>query len=61
MKLFAKDEKEFETRINSEDRGMEFGIEKCPRLIMRSGKRQMMERRELSNQKDQKTWKKRNL
>ena len=42
IKLFAKNDKELETlilavRIYSPDRGMEFGVEKCPILIMRSG------------------------
>ena len=41
IKLFAKNEKELETltqvvRIHSQDIGMEFGIEKCPMLIMKS-------------------------
>ena len=35
----------------SEDIGMEFGIENCAILIMKSGKRQMMEGTELTNQK----------
>ena len=42
IKLFAKNEKESETliqavRIYSQDIGMEFGIEKCAMLIMKSG------------------------
>ena len=45
-KLFAKNEKELETliravRIYSQDIGMEFGIEKCAMLIMKSGKRHL--------------------
>ena len=41
---FQKDEKELETlihavRIYSQDIGMEFGIEKCAVLVMKSGKR----------------------
>ena len=48
IKLFAKNEKELETlihtvRIYSRDIGMEFGIEKCAMLVMKSGKRQLME------------------
>ena len=43
IKLFAKNEKELETiihtvRIYSRDIGMEFGIEKCAMLVMKSGK-----------------------
>ena len=43
IKLFAKNEKELETlihtvRIYSQDIGMEFGIEKCALLVMKSGK-----------------------
>ena len=46
IKLFAKNEKELETlihavRIYSQDIGMEFGIEKCVMLVMKSGKRHM--------------------
>ena len=42
IKLFAKNEKELETlihvvRIYSQDIGMEFGIEKCAMLEMKSG------------------------
>ena len=54
IKLFAKNEKELETliqavRIYSPDIMMEFGIEKCAMLIMRSGKRHMTEGIELPN------------
>ena len=43
IKLFAKNEKELETLINtvriySQGIGMEFGIEKCAMLVMKSGK-----------------------
>ena len=69
IKLFAKNEKELQTliqtiRIYSQDIGMEFGIEKCATLIIR-GKRQMREGIELPNQeksersekrKSTKTW-----
>ena len=46
FKLFAKNEKEMETliyavRMYSQDIGMEFGIEKCAMLVMKSGKRHM--------------------
>ena len=49
IKLFAKNEKELETlthtvRIYSRDIGMEFGIEKCEMLVMKSGKRQLTDR-----------------
>ena len=48
IKLFAKNERELETlikalRIYSQDIGMEFGIEKCAMLIMKSNKRHMTE------------------
>ena len=54
IKLFAKNEKELETQIQavkvySQGLGMEFGIEKCTMLIMRSRKQQM-EGLELPNQ-----------
>ena len=54
IKLFAKNEKELETlilavKIYSQDRGMEFGIEKCAMLVMKSGKRHMTDGIELSN------------
>ena len=48
MKLFDKIKKELENLIQAvviyrEDIGMEFGIEECAMLIMKSGKRQMTE------------------
>ena len=54
IKLFAKNEKEMETlihavRIYSQDIGMEFGIEKCAMLVMKSGKRHMTDGMELPN------------
>ena len=54
IKLFAKNEKELETlihavRIYSQDIGMEFGIEKCAMLVMKSGKRHMTDGMELPN------------
>ena len=54
IKLFAKNEKELETlihaiRIYSQDIGMEFGIEKCAMLVMKSGKRYMTDGMELPN------------
>ena len=54
IKLFAKNEKEMETlihavRIYSQDIGMEFGIEKCAMLVMKSGKRHMTDEMELPN------------
>ena len=53
IKLFAKNEKELETlihavRIYSQYIGMEFGIEKCAILLMKSGK--LTDRMELPNQ-----------
>ena len=55
IKLFAKKEKELETqiqavRIYSHDIGMEFAIEKCAILVMKSGKRNLTDRMELPNQ-----------
>ena len=55
IKLFAENEKELETlihtvRIYSQDIGMEFGIEKRPMLVMKSGKRHRTDRMELPNQ-----------
>ena len=60
IKLFTKNEKKQEiltqaVRIYSEDVGMEFGIEKCALLIMKSGKRHIMEGIKLSNQEKVKT------
>ena len=54
IRLFAKTEKELETlihefRIYSRDIGMEFGIEKCVMLVMKSGKRHMTDGMELLN------------
>ena len=54
IKLFAKNEKELETlthtvRIYSRDIGMEFGIEKCALLVMKSGRRQLTDGMELLN------------
>ena len=55
IKLFAKNEKELETlihavRIYSRNIGMEFGIEKCAMLVMKSGKRHLTDGMELPNQ-----------
>ena len=55
IKLFAKNEKELETliqavRIYSQDIGMEFGIEKCAMLVMKTGKRHLTDGLELPNQ-----------
>ena len=54
IKLFAKNEKELETlihevRIYSQDIGMEFGIEKCAMLVMKSSKRHITDGMELPN------------
>ena len=61
IKLFSKNEKELETLIQvviiyRDDIGMEFGIEKRDMLIMRSGKRQMMEGIEIPNQEKIRTF-----
>ena len=55
IKLFAKNVKELETvihavRIYSQDIRIEFGIEKCTMLIMKSGKWQLTDGMELLNQ-----------
>ena len=55
IKLFAKNEKELETlihavRIYCQDIGMEFGIEKCAMLVMKSGNRHLTDGLELPNQ-----------
>ena len=55
IKLFAKYEKELETlihtvKIYSQDIGMGFGIEKCSLLVMKTGKRHLIDGIELPNQ-----------
>ena len=60
IKLFAKNEKELETliltvRIYSQDIGLEFGIEKCAMLVMKSGKRHLADGMEPPNQDKVKT------
>ena len=55
IKLFAKHKKELETlihdvRIYTQDIGMEFGIEKCAMLVMKSSKRHLTDGIELPNQ-----------
>ena len=52
IKLFAKNEKEVETliytnRIYNHDIGIEFGIEKCAMLVMKSGKQHSTDGMEL--------------
>ena len=54
IKLFAKNEKEQEplihaVRIYNQDIGIEFGIEKCAMLVMKSGKGNMTDGMELPN------------
>ena len=54
IKLFAKNEKELETLIHavrtySQNIGMEFGIEKCAMLVMKSGKQHMADGMKLPN------------
>ena len=60
IKLFAKNEKELENlihavRIYIQDIGMEFGIEKCAMLVIKSGKRHLTDGMELPNQNEIKT------
>ena len=55
IKLFVKNEKDLETliqtvRIYSQDIGIEFGIEKCAMLVMKSGKQHLTDGIELPNQ-----------
>ena len=55
IKLFAKNEKELETLIQtvsiySKDKGMKFSIEKCAMLEIKNGKRHITEGVELQNQ-----------
>ena len=55
IKMFRKSEKELETRIHvmkihSQDIGMEFGIEKCAMLIIKSSKQHRTDGKELPNQ-----------
>ena len=59
-KLFTKNEKELETlihtvRIYSRDIGMEFGIEKCAMLVMKSGRRHLTDGMGLPNKDKIKT------
>ena len=54
IKILAKNEKELvilihAVKIYSQDIGMEFGIEKCATLIMKSGKQHMTDGMELPN------------
>ena len=60
INLFARNEKEQEilihtVRIYSRDIGMEFSIEKCAMLVMKSSKRQLTDGMELPNQDKIKT------
>ena len=55
IKLSAKNEKELKTliftfRIYCQDIGMEFGMEKCAILVMKSGKRHLTDGMEQPNQ-----------
>ena len=55
IKLFVKNEKELENpihrvRIYSQDIGVEFDIEKCALLVMKSGKRHLTDGMALPNQ-----------
>ena len=54
LNYLQKNEKELQTLINvvriySRDIGMEFGIEKCAMLVMKSGKGHMTDGMELPN------------
>ena len=56
IKLFAKNEKELETlihavRIYSQNIWIEFGIERCTMLVMKSSEQHLTDRMELPNQK----------
>ena len=60
IKLFAENENELETltqavRIYGQDIEIEFSMEKCTLLLIRSGKQQMMEGIELQKKKKKKT------
>ena len=66
IKLPARNEKELETlihaiRIYSQDIGMEFGIEKCAMLVMKSGKWHLIDRMELPNQDKIRTLRKKEI
>ena len=54
IKVFAKNEKRAGNpnthRIYNQDMGMEFGIEKCALLVIKSGKRHLTDGIELQNQ-----------
>ena len=48
INLFAKNEKELETiihvvKIYTQDIGMEFGVDKCAIVVMKSGERHLTE------------------
>ena len=65
IEQFTKNEKELETLIQtimlySQDKGIEFVIEKCAMVIMRSRKRQMTEGIELPNQGKDNSWREKN-
>ena len=60
-KVFANKEKELKTliqtiKIYNQDIGIEFGTEKCTVFILKSGKREAMERTELPNQESIHMW-----
>ena len=55
IKVFEKNEKELETKIHafriySPDIGIEFRIEKCAILVLKSGKQHLIDGMELPNQ-----------
>ena len=67
VKLFAKNEKEQETliqtvRMHKQDIGMEFGFEKCAMLIMKGVEKRDNERNRIAkSEKHQNTWSERKL
>ena len=64
--LFAKNDREFETliqtvKIYSQYIGMKFGIEKWTMLVMKSGKQHVTEKTNGRIKKNQNSWRKENL
>ena len=60
IELFAKNEKELKTLIHNviiyrQGIEMKFSIEKCTLLVMKSGKRHLMDEMELTNQENIRT------
>ena len=62
INLSVKNDKELETiRIYSQNIRMEFSIEKCAMLIMRSGKTKPRRNKTAKSRKNSNTWRKRKL